>query len=610
MAEVSGIGCSVDVKMEHTVIINRSEILATLEEKLEWLKKRNVSTPDNQPPSGYIDLNKFMDPKLYKAAKSGDADKFVEALEADSRELALSLIFDQVTPSGNSLLHVAASSEKEDVIKLILSHFPHLVTWKNCLKDTPLHVAVQNENLHETAMQLLLEKDWGTPDQKIIYWKNKDGKSPLYLAAETGRLGILQLLLKASAQDGDYALKMQGMSPVLAALEEGKSDVLEAIIHQLPKLLHVCDEDGRTPLHHAASVGNVKAVKLLVEKCRYLALQTDKNGSYPIHIACENGHVDTIRELMNSWPDLAEMKNKKEQNILHVAAEGGKIKAVEYILENSAIEKLVNSKDADGNTALHLASMHSHCPVLLSLTKRSNLDLKLRNNDNLTALDVAMEPESLSPNDPALRGRAILAAFGVPQSKGRDVRSAKKQDSEASKSSRAKWINQEINARLVVATLVATVTFTAGFTLPGGINVSSDPHPGMATMLHKGLFQLFVICDAYAMYCSIGAVVVLLGGHVTDLQIAEEALVEAGGLLVDALLCMAVAFLAALIMAVNKVTWLMAVIVCIAVSRIIALWEFIIASMKQLVMYLVRIPGVPRPLRIRLLKVECFKFRH
>ncbi|KAK3430626.1 hypothetical protein EUGRSUZ_E02498 [Eucalyptus grandis] len=587
--------------MEHTVIINRSEMPATPEEKLEKLKTRNVSTPDDQQPSGDVDLNKFMDFNLYEAAKSGDANKFIKALEEVSvaKKLALSLIFNQ-----------------EDVMKLILSHFPYLMTRKNCSEDTPLHVAVQNKMLHETAMQLLLEKDREITDQesldrKIMYWKNKDRKSPLYLAAKTGCLEILRLLLKASAQDGAYAVKLQGMSPVLAALEEGKSDTLKAIIDQLPKLLHVRDEDGATPLHSAALVGNDEAVKLLLEKCHYLALQTDKNGSYPIHIACQNGHVHTIRELVKKWPDLAEMKNKKDQNVLHVAAEGGKIKAVEYILENPVIEKLVNSKDVDGNTALHLTSMHNHCPVLLSLAKIRNLNLKLRNNDNLTALDVAMEPESLSQNDPAvvqfwlqalfsLRGRAILAAFGVPQSKGRDVRSAKKQGSEASKSSRAKWINQEINVRLVVATLVAAVTFTAGFTLPGGINVSSDPHPGMATMLHRGPFQLFVICDAYAMYCSIGAVAVLLRGHVTDLQIAEEALVKAGSLLLDALISMAVAFLAALIMAVSEVTWLVAAIVCTAVFCAIGLWEFLTASTKQLFMYLVKIPGIPHHHKVRL----------
>ncbi|KAL3739454.1 hypothetical protein ACJRO7_020815 [Eucalyptus globulus] len=401
--------------MEHTVIINRSEIRATPEEKLEKLKTRNVSTPDDQQPSGDVDLNKFMDFNLYEAAKSGDANKFIKALEevSVSKKLALSLIFNQVTPSGNSLLHVAASSEKEDVTKLILSHFPYLMTRKNCSEDTPLHVAAQNK---KSAMQLLLEKDreityQESLDQKIMYWKNKDGKSPLYLAAKTGCLEILRLLLEASAQDGAYAVKMEGMSLVLAALEEGKSDTLKAIIDQLPKLLHVRDEDGATPLHYAALVGNVEAVKLLLEKCHYLAFQTDKNGSYPIHIACQNGHVDTIRKLVEKWPDLAEMKNKKDQNVLHVAAEGGKIEAVEYILKNSAIEKLVNSKDVDGNTALHLASMHNHCPVLLSLTKRSNLNPKLLNNDNLTALDVAMEPES--SNDPAVVQFWLQALFSV-----------------------------------------------------------------------------------------------------------------------------------------------------------------------------------------------------
>ncbi|KAI6672968.1 hypothetical protein NL676_000874 [Syzygium grande] len=365
--------------MEHAISIDRSAIRATRNGRLEAMKVRNIPTPYNQQLFGDGDLNKIMDPDLYKAAKDGDADKFIDALEAafESRRLALSLIFDQVTPSGNSLLHVAASSGNEDIVELILIHFPYLVTRKNSSDDTPLHVAVQDGRLEATTKLIRLRRDSG-----IIYWKNKDSKSPLYLAAETGRLEILQLLLEASARDEAYAVKIQGMSPVLAALDEGKS-----------------------ALHSAASIGKVGAVQLLLSKCSYLALQTDKNGSYPIHIACQSGHIDTIHELVKMWPDLAEVKNKKGQNILHVAAKGGNNNAVRYILKECGEPvdtKLVNSKDVDGNTPLHLASRHYNCHVLFFLTEDKRSDLQLRNNENLTALDVAMECRSLSTKYPAV----------------------------------------------------------------------------------------------------------------------------------------------------------------------------------------------------------------
>ena len=49
---------------------------------------------------------------------------------------------------------------------------------------------------------------------------------------------------------------------------------------------------------------------------------------------------------------------------------------------------------------------------------------------------------------------------------------------------------------LLVATLVATVTFAAAFTMPGGHKESG----GMAKFLGKPMFHVFVISNSIAMY--------------------------------------------------------------------------------------------------------------
>ncbi|KAL3714915.1 hypothetical protein ACJRO7_006766 [Eucalyptus globulus] len=544
-----------------------SETRPTPNERLEALKRRYVPTPDNQHQLGDGDLNKIMDRDLYEATKEGDVQKFIDVLEKviDLRKLALSLIFDQVTPSGNSMLHVAASSGREDVMELILFHYPYLVTRKNSSEDTPLHVAIQHQMLN-AASKLMRQRR----DSEIIYWKNKDNKSPVYLAVEKCKLSnskyhngavwkILQLLLRESARDEAYAVKIQGMSPVLAAFRGegvGDTDLLKEIIDGLPKLLHVRDEDGGTPMHAAASVGNGRVIGLLLEKCPYLALQTDNNGSYPIHIACEAGHLWTMILLNDTWPDLAEIKNKKGQNILHIAAKAGDIDAVRLLEHRTKFGKLINSKDADGNTPLHLASMHIHSKVMQLLAEGEGIDLKLKNNDGSTALDVAMESRNSSTENPVLLGCAILIVAGVKRREGRDALSPKEQVDRASKSSSTKWIKDQLNTLLLVATLVASVTFTAGLTLPGGYNAPSDPNPGTATMLHHRMFRVFVIANVLAMYSSILAVVVLLWGLNRDYYVAELAYHSARPLLMMALTSMSVAFLAAVTVAVSKLTWL------------------------------------------------------
>ncbi|KAL3724081.1 hypothetical protein ACJRO7_036149 [Eucalyptus globulus] len=114
----------------------------------------------------------------------------------------------------------------------------------------------------------------------------------------------------------------------------------------------------------------------------------------------------------------------------------------------------------------------------------------------------------------------------------------------------AEWIKNRVD------TLVATVTFTAGFTLPGGYNASGDPHPGTAVILHNPVFQVFVISDMIAMHCSILGAVSLLWAHCSDPNVAEESYLLGALLLLMALSFMTVAFCAAVTVAVSKLIWL------------------------------------------------------
>ncbi|WMV31675.1 hypothetical protein MTR67_025060 [Solanum verrucosum] len=60
---------------------------------------------------------------------------------------------------------------------------------------------------------------------------------------------------------------------------------------------------------------------------------------------------------------------------------------------------------------------------------------------------------------------------------------------------------------IVVAALLVTVTFAAGFTLPGGFESDKDSlDKGMAILTKKSAFCAFVVADAIAFVCSAGAV--------------------------------------------------------------------------------------------------------
>lgn len=59
---------------------------------------------------------------------------------------------------------------------------------------------------------------------------------------------------------------------------------------------------------------------------------------------------------------------------------------------------------------------------------------------------------------------------------------------------------------LVAATLLMTVTFPAGLTLPGGFESDTNsPNKGMAILLRRTAFHAFAVSNAIAFACSSGA---------------------------------------------------------------------------------------------------------
>ncbi|GKF21260.1 accelerated cell death 6-like protein, partial [Tanacetum coccineum] len=114
-----------------------------------------------------------------------------------------------------------------------------------------------------------------------------------------------------------------------------------------------------------------------------------------------------------------------------------------------------------------------------------------------------------------------------------------------------------VNTLLLVATLVATVTFAAGFTMPGGYN-NSGPKEGQATLLRKLMLQIFVICDTIALYSSITVAVTLIWAQLGDLTLVVNALRFALPLLSISLTTMSVAFMVGVSLVVESLTWLAA----------------------------------------------------
>lgn len=156
-----------------------------------------------------------------------------------------------------------------------------------------------------------------------------------------------------------------------------------------------------------------------------------------------------------------------------------------------------------------------------------------------------------------------MKSIGTPLSeKGRKLRRLQTEPPQI------KWIKDRVSTVLLVAILVATVTYAAAFTVPGGIHSSDDNETkkrGMATFLNKNMFQLFTICDVIAMYSSTMGSFILLWAQLGDFHIAFSATYFALYLVGLALITMSIAFMAAVHLVVSNVYWLANTVMIIGV---------------------------------------------
>jgi len=285
-------------------------------------------------------------------------------------------------------------------------------------------------------------------------------------------------------------------------------------------------------------------------------------------MAVKYGHVKILKAILKRCPDALELLDRDNQNVLHVAAKNGKLEVLKFFLrccKDKNKEKLINEEDANGNTPLHLATKNWHPKVVSMLTWDNRVDLKTLNHDGVTALDIAEKNMDSSYTffevwcinyhyKPVmlmyvlyiicfilvilqrLTWMALISA-GAPRGPKLILSTPVTQNSDGGK------YKDRVNTLLLVATLVATMTFTAGFTLPGGYN-GSVPNLGMATLAKKTAFQVFLVFDTLAMYCSIITIVALIWAQLGDLSLIMKAFNLALPLLGLALTSMSIAFMA------------------------------------------------------------------
>ncbi|KAM4087435.1 hypothetical protein ACJW30_10G177400 [Castanea mollissima] len=204
---------------------------------------------------------------LNRNTMTGDWGKIVEMY----KQHTLSAIEARINTSGDTALHVAVSIVPEHIIKeliqFITNIWEHFLRVENKEGNTPLHVAASTGRLN-ICILLAAKHDCFSEVKDLVVqelFRNKAGESPLFLAAFHGNRQIFLylhlLLLEASDKDLksiDPAYRRNdGETALHCAIRWEYFDLAFEILQVEPSLGYAVNEIGITPLHLLASKPSV-----------------------------------------------------------------------------------------------------------------------------------------------------------------------------------------------------------------------------------------------------------------------------------------------------------------------------------------------------------------
>ncbi|GKU91815.1 hypothetical protein SLEP1_g5630 [Rubroshorea leprosula] len=466
-----------------------------------------------------------------KASRIKSVD-FVNKALAKCKELLW-----QPNKKGETILHIAARHGHHDIVQVLLTEDrgarpQRLLEMKNEVGDTALHEAVRYTHL--PVVKILINEDL-----KCQYGQNNDDETPLYIAAEMGDHKVVEEILKCEspACDGPH-----GRTALHAAVLCKNDEIVKKLCSELKEpLTGRADDSGWTPLHYASEQGFASIVKLLLEKDKNAAYMADKEEEKTaLHVAASKGKAKVIEEFRSTCPDCFEQVDKKGQNVLHFAvkADRNRSEILRIILDNECFSNLINAKDNSGDTPLHHL-VNANNPLALDLVYHPKLNARVFNKKHMSPLEVISDT---TPEDPLRKIFALFALRFVGGTTSRQIRHEDKvkegggiadqkgkkegggiedQDAMVKDESDQKKKDVHEKARngmepvfrylkdinLVIAILISTVTFAAGFTLPGGYTSDNSPNQaGYPVLIRKLAFKVFVFSNTIAFLLASSAV--------------------------------------------------------------------------------------------------------
>ncbi|KAF8779270.1 hypothetical protein HU200_002951 [Digitaria exilis] len=562
-----------DERVRHLAAVRRPELLRAassgdLQLLVEFLSKEDggpaaaaalardvaILLEEAQPPALYPSPTTEGSSALHVVAASGDHKGYLQVAEEickKARQLLLAC-----DGNGDTPLHRAVRAGNAEMAFLLIRQAnccgegKAMLRMQNKRGETALHEAVRAS--HRIGMRMV--EELMSQDKELARVVARDGTSALYLATSLHHTDIAQVLishdreLPSTGPNGQNALHP-------AVLHSKK--MTTALLKLNKDLTKQQDLTGSTPTHFAASADDpslefflyvfmertfsfyslgiyfapqnclikfYRCLKLplyqLVEADPSSAFQPDNDGLFPVHVAASAGNLVSVIILLIMCPGCAGLRDSQGRTFLHTAVEKRSHSIVKFVRMRPQFNSILNIQDNQGNTALHLAVLEGHLCIFQTLIQNPHVRVNLPNHEGKTPMDLA---ESKAPPGFYFGMHAQRRILGtltfVNAQNGNSRRDHFKEKflPKLDKDEESKKITEFAQIVGICTVLVATATFAAVFTMPGGFRTDDStgnsnkapaaaPSPGgligTPIMAGKYAFDGFVLANTLAFSCS------------------------------------------------------------------------------------------------------------
>ncbi|XP_073157707.1 uncharacterized protein [Henckelia pumila] len=334
-------------------------------------------------------------------------------------------------------------------------------------------------------------------------------ENKLYEAASTNDAATLHRLLGEDPFLLDrVSYNCSNKTPLHVATMKGNSRFVQEIINRNRQLAEELDSQQSSPLHIASAKGYLDIAKVLVSAAPDMCLSRDFGGKNPLHLAAMKGHDLVVAELIRVRPLAAREKVDGGQTVLHLCVKYDRLECLR-ILVPFLKEEIVNAKDNDGDTIMHMALRDKQVEIIKYLVETGKINMNAKNSEGQTVPDILDETSNDATNSDI---RKILQPT-LCKSRG-------------PRTQPVKWLTKKRDSIMVVAILIATMAFQAGVSPPGGLwqdNLTQDsqgnslPNPHYAgesvmSYNHPKYFRNFIRVNTVAFVSSLSIILLLISG--------------------------------------------------------------------------------------------------